>query len=65
MAISHYSVPRTSVPGNTSQNLVTDPYLVLLLEYEARKRAWTAKHPDATPAAYEAAMRNICRSLGV
>lgn len=33
--------------------------------YEQMKRAWIAAHPDATPAEYEQAMREIARKAGV
>ena len=64
MAISHYSVPRTSAPGNTSQNFVS-PVDPRWLSYELRKEAWAATHPRATPTEYARAMLRICRELGV
>ena len=33
--------------------------------YEAAKAAWIAEHPDATPAEYEAAIRQLAERLGV
>ena len=34
-------------------------------EYERRKAAWTAEHPDSTPRQYEQAMREIANECGV
>lgn len=34
-------------------------------EYEGRKAAWVARHPEANSAEYEAAMRQIAREVGV
>lgn len=34
-------------------------------EYERRKADWIARHPDATPEEYEAAIRKIVREVGV
>lgn len=34
-------------------------------QYEAEKRAWCARNPEATPEQYEAAMRSIAERLGV
>ncbi len=33
--------------------------------YEARKAAWLAENPGATPAQYEAALRRIARECGL
>ena len=33
--------------------------------YEAMKAAFVRQHPDATPAEYEVAMREIARACGV
>lgn len=33
--------------------------------YEAEKAAWISDHPDAEPAEYEAAMREIAHRCGV
>lgn len=34
-------------------------------EYEAKKAAWIAANPNATPAEYTKAMREIARKCGV
>lgn len=34
-------------------------------EYERLKAEWVARHPDATPAEYEAAMLEIARKLAL
>lgn len=33
--------------------------------YEHMKATWVARHPDATPAQYEAAIRKIAQHCGV
>lgn len=33
--------------------------------YEVLKAAWLTSHPDASPAEYEAAMRDIARKAGL
>lgn len=33
--------------------------------YELLKQEWIAKHPNAKPQEYEAAMRAICKKLGI
>jgi hypothetical protein len=33
--------------------------------YEQLKQEWVEAHPGATPAEYEAAMREICEMLGI
>lgn len=35
------------------------------IRYERLKAAWIAAHPDATPAQYETAMRELARRCGL
>jgi hypothetical protein len=34
-------------------------------QYEFRKNAWLASHPDATPEEYQQAMKRIAKECGV
>lgn len=34
-------------------------------EYEQRKAEWITRHPEASSAEYEAAMRRIAREVGI